>query len=606
MAISQEQFCAENVVNDNEVFQLIQQFSDQFKRLSEHYMRSQSSANASDVSSAMAKELSDSFQQVLDDYSYNPSRIINEQMELMQQQMLLWQRTALRFMGQDVDPVIQPEKSDRRFSHEFWDQSIVFDYLKQNYLLQSKCLLNLIKDQSGIEDDTNVMEFVGRQFVNAMSPTNFAMTNPEVLDRIFETKGENLSVGMEKLLDDLEQSSSGLNVTMTDVSAFKVGENVAATPGKVVFENRLFQLLQYTPKTDKVFKTPLLIVPPFINKYYILDLGEKKSLVKWLVEQGHTVFMMSWVNPGPSYRDVAFDDYLTEGTLAAIDAIKKMTGEPVNTMGYCVGGTLLACTLAYLAEKKNEDVKSATYLTTLIDFTDPGEIGVFISEDMIQALEKEMQEKGYFDGRTMAFSFNLLRENDLFWSFFINNYLKADAPKAFDLLYWNTDGTNLPGCLHGYYLRNMYLKNLLKEPGGLELAGVKMDLSKVQTPSFFLSTVQDHIAKWKSTYSGVKLVSGNVKFVLSGSGHIAGVVNPPAANKYGYWENENLCDSADEWFENAQQSTGSWWPRWQTWVEEFSGERVDARQPGTEQFPAKEDAPGRYVTVKIPDAISNN
>jgi len=350
-------------------------------------------------------------------------------------------------------------------------------------------------------------------------------------------------------------------------------------------------------------------VPPFINKYYILDLREKNSYLKWLTDQGHTVFCISWVNPGPALRDKGFADYMLDGPVAALDAIEKATGEKeVNAVGYCLGGTLLASTLSYLHEKKNERIKSATFLATLIDFKEPGEIGVFINETAISALEKQMNALGYFDGRAMAFSFNTLRENDLFWSFFINNYLKGERPAAFDLLYWNSDSTNLPAAMHSYYLRNMYLHNKLREPGGIELDGVKIDLTKVKIPTYFLSTAQDHIAMWKGTYEGTQLFSGKNRFVLGGSGHIAGVVNPPLANKYGYWTNEALPASPDDWYQGATQHPGSWWTDWQQWVEGQSDDKgltVKARKPGDAALKVIEDAPGRYVTASVGEVASN-
>jgi polyhydroxyalkanoate synthase len=394
---------------------------------------------------------------------------------------------------------------------------------------------------------------------------------------------------------------------MTDFSAFRVGHNVATTPGKVVFQTDLMQLIQYSPTTEQVYRTPVLIMPPWINKYYILDLKAKNSLVKWMVDEGFTVFVVSWVNPGPSLRDKGFDDYMVEGPLAAIEAIEKATGEKsVNVVGYCVGGTLLATTLAWLQSTKQESkIRSATYLTTLMDFSDPGGIGVFINEHALRGIEKKLDKVGYYDGRAMAFSFNLLRENDLFWSFFINNYLKGEKPAAFDLLYWNSDSTNLPAKMHAYYLRNMYLNNKLIEPGGIEICGQKIDLSKIKTPAYFLSTVQDHIAKWKSTYSGARVHAGDVKFVLSGSGHIAGVVNPPEAGKYGYWTNPALPATPDEWLKGAEKNKGSWWTDWKNWVLTHSGELVSAREPGDRELGVIEDAPGTYVKQRIADVIKH-
>ncbi|MFO8046920.1 MAG: alpha/beta fold hydrolase, partial [Halomonas sp.] len=380
-------------------------------------------------------------------------------------------------------------------------------------------------------------------------------------------------------------------------------------PGSVVYENELIQLIQYTPTTEEVFKTPLLVIPPWINKYYILDLREDNSMVKWLVGQGHTVFLISWRNPGPAQRDLTWADYMQLGPIDAMEAIEQATGEKsVNMLSYCVGGTLAASTVAYLTStRRGRKVKSVTYMTTLVDFRDPGEIGVFLSEPVLQGIEEKMARDGYLDGRVMAFSFNLLRENDLFWSFYISNYLKGDVPAPFDLLYWNTDGTNLPAATHGWYLRHMYLENRLVEPGGIELDGVKIDLRKVSIPSYFLSAREDHIAKWNSTYYGALLPKGPVKFVLGGSGHIAGVVNPPHKNKYGFWTNDALPETHDEWLAGAEQHEGSWWPHWQAWITENGyadlEKMVPARQPGDGELDILEPAPGRFVKMTIPEVL---
>lgn len=596
----------ENAVTD--FYEMAAKATDQAYRFWEKSVNTETSNT--DPSASILNDFSKAFEELGEAYFRNPAKVAADQLQLMQKQQQLWQNTALKILGQDVEPVIEPEKGDRRFNDPEWSENFVFDFIKQLYLLQGKSLIDMVSDVDELSDKSREkVDYLVRQYVSALSPSNFASLNPEVIRKTLESKGKNLVDGMEQLLKDLEISKPGsLNVSMTDMTAFKVGRNVATTPGKVVFENDMMQLIQYTPTTDKVFKRPLLVVPPFINKYYILDLREKNSYLKWLTDQGHTVFCISWVNPGPALRDKGFADYMVDGPVAALDAIEKATGEKeVNAVGYCLGGTLLASTLSYLHEKKNERIKSATFLATLIDFKEPGEIGVFINETAISALEKQMNALGYFDGRAMAFSFNTLRENDLFWSFFINNYLKGERPAAFDLLYWNSDSTNLPAAMHSYYLRNMYLHNKLREPGGLELDGVKIDLSKVKVPTYFLSTAQDHIAMWKGTYEGSQLFSGKNRFVLGGSGHIAGVVNPPAANKYGYWTNEELPKSADDWYKGATQNPGSWWTDWQSWVEgqgKEKGQTIDARQPGAGKLSVIEDAPGRYVTAKVGDVAN--
>lgn len=563
------------------------------------------STSEDDPAATVMNDFNEAFSEFSSKLMQNPSLIINQQMALMQNQMKLWQHTALKFAGQETAPIIEPDAHDRRFRDEEWSSNIIYDYLKQFYLLQSKAANDMIDSVDDLSSTTkNKVDFLLRQYINALSPSNFSGTNPEVVRKTLETGGANLISGMEQMASDLKDSFGGLNIAMSDTSAFKVGRNIATTEGQVVYQNDLMQLIQYTPTTDKTFKRPLLVIPPFINKYYILDLREKNSYLKWLVEQGHTVFCISWVNPGPSLRNKEFKDYMHEGPLAALDTIGKITGEKdVNAIGYCLGGTLLAATQAYMKKKKDKRIKSATFLATLIDFSDPGEIGVFINETAISALERQMNTLGYYDGRMMAFSFNLLRENDLFWSFFINNYLKGERPMAFDLLYWNTDGTNLPAATHSFYLRNMYLYNKLKDKNGIQLDGVDIDISQVDTPTYFLSLAKDHIAKWQTTYKGAKLFSGDVKFVLGGSGHIAGVVNPPSDNKYGYWTGESLPDDSQDWFKSASKNEGSWWTDWQQWIEKTADKKVPARQPGSDAFKAIEAAPGLYANQRIVDVI---
>ncbi|MGR6874170.1 PHA/PHB synthase family protein [Pseudomonas sp. HK3] len=492
--MSQESLNIEETVND--FIGMSVKASEQFSDILESLTSRKTSED--DPAATVMSDFNEAFSEFSDKLMQNPAAIVGQQMQLMNKQMALWQHTALKFMGQDSEPVIEPDSSDRRFKDDDWRSNPLFDYLKQNYLLHADAIHNMVDSVDDLSELTkNKVDFLVRQYVNALSPSNFAGTNPEVVRKTIETGGANLLKGMEQLSHDLKDSFGGLNIAMSDSSAFKVGQNVATTPGSVVYENDLIQLIQYTPTTKSTFKTPLLVIPPFINKYYILDLREKNSLLKWLVDQGHTVFCISWVNPGPSLRNKEFNDYMQQGPLAALDAIKQATGEAeVNAVGYCLGGTLLAATLGYMKKTNDHRIKSATYLATLIDFSDPGEIGVFINETAISALEKQMNALGYYDGRMMAFSFNLLRENDLFWSFFINNYLKGERPMAFDLLYWNTDGTNLPATMHSFYLRNMYLHNRLKDKDGIQLNGQGIDLSQVDVPSYFLSLAQDHIAKW--------------------------------------------------------------------------------------------------------------
>jgi polyhydroxyalkanoate synthase len=399
---------------------------------------------------------------------------------------------------------------------------------------------------------------------------------------------------------------------MADPEAFTLGKDVGATPGKVVFQNELIQLLQFEPTTKEQFKRPLLIIPPWINKYYILDLRPANSFIKWATDQGHSVFVISWVNPDARLSQKSFSDYLAEGSLAAIDAVCKQTGEnEINLIGYCLGGTLLASTMGYMAAKKDHRIASATFFVTMLDFSQPGDLGVFIDDNQVTSLEKKMRKRGYLDGSEMASAFNMLRSNDLIWSFVVNNYLMGKAPFPFDLLYWNSDSTRMPYKMHSEYLRNMYLKNLLKEPGGITLLDTPIDLTKVTTPSYFISTVEDHIAPWKSTYLGTNLLGGPVRFVLGGSGHIAGIVNPPSAGKYGYWTHDEkpggkrgsktspLPTNADDWLSTAKKHEGSWWTDWQTWVTQLNNEQVPARDPSKGKLKVLDDAPGTYAKLRL-------
>ncbi len=531
----------------------------------------------------------------------NPAQMMQAQMQLWQDYMSLWQNTAQKMMGAEVDDALSPASDDRRFRDSEWDESIVFDYIKQSYLLSSRWLTSTVQDVDGLDEKTaKKVDFYTRQFVDALAPTNFLMTNPEVIRATVESKGENLVKGLENLLSDMERGDGQLRISQVDESAFTLGENVATTPGKVVYQNDLMQLIQFEPTTKKVDRRPLLIVPPWINKYYILDLQPKNSFIKWATDQGLTVFVVSWVNPDKELAAKSFEDYMLEGPLDALGAIEKATGEKeVNIIGYCLGGTLTASTLAYMKEKKDDRIKSATFFTALVDFSEPGELGVFIDEEQLDSLEERMNADGYLEGSSMATTFNMLRANDLIWSFVVNNYLLGKDPFPFDLLYWNSDSTRMPAEMHRFYLRNMYQDNKLIEPGGVTLDGVPIDLSKVDLPVFMLSTKEDHIAPWKSTYAATQIYKGNVKFCLAGSGHIAGVVNPPSVEKYGYWTNTKNPATADEWFESSKEQAGSWWPEWRKWLKKNSGGQVDARTPGDGKLKVIEAAPGSYASLRI-------
>ncbi|NIZ02583.1 PHA/PHB synthase family protein [Thalassospira lucentensis] len=531
----------------------------------------------------------------------NPTKLVEAQMDLWQQYYMLWHNTTLRMMGEDSEAVAEPKRGDRRFRDEAWENNELFDFIKQSYLLSSQWMQNLVHDVDGLDEKTaQKVEFYTRQFADAISPTNFLMTNPEVLRATIESGGENLLKGLQNLLDDLERGKGKLQIRMTDLDAFKIGENVATTKGSVVGKTPLMELQQYAPSTDKVAKRPLMIVPPWINKYYILDLRPENSFIKWAVEQGHTVFVLSWVNPDSELAEKSFEDYAKDGILAALDMIEKATGETdVNAIGYCLGGTLLSSTLAYMAKTGDERIKSATFFTTLMDFEKSGELSVFVDDEQIKSLEHKMAKEGYLDGRDMSTSFNMLRANDLIWSFVVNNYMLGKDPFPFDLLYWNSDSTRMPKAMHSYYLRNMYNKNLLREPGGISILGEKIDLRDIKIPAYFLSTREDHIAPWQATYAGTQLLSGQVKFVLSASGHIAGVVNPPAAKKYCYWTYNRNPKDPDDWISKATQHDGSWWTDWQNWISRRSGGKVDARKPGDSKLKVLGPAPGDYVKVRL-------
>ncbi len=532
----------------------------------------------------------------------NPYLLASASANLMLDYARLWQSSWMKVLGMDARPVAEPAKSDSRFRDEDWNSSFLFDFIKQSYLIAARQIQHAVASVDGLpEESQKKVAFFTRQYVDALAPSNFVLTNPQVLRETVSSGGQNLVKGLNNLLADIEKGEGQLQISMTDENAFQLGRNVATTPGKVVFQTDLMQLIQFAPTTREAYRRPLVIVPPWINKYYILDLREKNSFIKWATDQGHSVFVLSWVNPDARLAQKGFDDYMLEGTLAALEAVAQATGErKVNFIGYCLGGTLLGCTLAYLAARGEDRVGCATFFVSLLDFSAPGELGVFIDEQQVQSLEKKMNERGYLEGSEMASTFNLLRANDLVWSFVINNYLLGKDPFPFDLLYWNSDSTRMPARMHSFYLRNMYMANRLGVPGGISLAGVPIDLSQVRMPAYFVSTVEDHIAPWKTTYRGARYLGGPVRFVLGGSGHIAGIVNPPAGRKYHYWTNEDLPEAPEQWFEGATQHPGSWWEDWQAWIDaQNAGDKVPARVPGEGALPTIEDAPGRYVMQRL-------
>lgn len=497
--------------------------------------------------------------------------------------------------------------NDKRFSGEEWLNNPFFNLMSHQYLLASEHMAKLLEQLD--YEDPNIakrVRFFSKQYLDALSPANYLHTNPQIMAETIQSHGKNLIQGLNNLLSDLEQGATHLNIKMTDANAFTIGINLATTPGKVIFRNEMMELIQYTPNTPQVRSVPLLIIPPWINKYYILDLSPENSLVAWLVNQGLTVFIISWVNPDERYAKKSLFDYLEDGPRKAIQIIKKQLAvEQVNTLGFCIGGTLLSILLAYNKAHKDKSIKSASFLATMIDFSDPGDMGVFIDEEQIQKLETVMAEKGYLPGSFMTSSFNSLRANDLVWSFFIKNYLQGKNPAPFDVLYWNSDSTNMPATMHSQYLRWMYLNNDLIKPNKIQLNNTPIDISKVTTPTFFLSTEKDHIAPWKTTYKGFQMMQGPKRFVLGGSGHIVGIVNPPINNKYGYRTYLNKQLSAEDWFNKTKQHPGSWWPEWLKWLNSYSGEFMPSPQFEQLVYTPIVDAPGTYVRAIIPEGSQN-
>jgi poly[(R)-3-hydroxyalkanoate] polymerase subunit PhaC len=528
-----------------------------------------------------------------------PGKLAAAQNELFKDYTELWGRSVRRFLGEEVEPVIEPAPGDNRFKDPDWSNGQYFDFWKQAYLLTARWAEDMTRKTKGVDDKTRKRAlFYLEQMLAALSPSNFALTNPEVVRATLATNAENLVKGMAHLAHDLEHSKDLLRISQTDLSAFEVGKNLAITPGKIVFQNELIQLIQYSPSTAEVFERPLVVVPPWINKYYILDLVPEKSFIKWTVDQGFTVFTVSWVNPDAAHAEKTFEDYMNDGILAAIDAVIRQTGEKkINALGYCVGGTLLASTLAYMAAKGDNRIASATFLAAQVDFSEAGDLLVFIDDTQLKALEEMMAEQGYLDGSRMAAVFNMLRPKDLIWPYVVNNYLLGKKPFPFDLLYWNADSTRLPAANHAFYLREFYHLNRLSK-GELMLGGITLDLGKVKIPIYELSTKEDHIAPASSVFIGSKLFGGPVRFVMAGSGHIAGVVNPPARKKYQFWTGAP-APSLEEWMKKASETAGSWWPDWAAWLAKQSGPKIPGRDPATGTLKAIEDAPGSYVRARL-------
>jgi len=545
--------------------------------------------------------ISGAFSDVWKEMAAHPERLLSAQFSLWRDYVTLWSRTAERFMGKPAQPVVAPAAGDRRFRDRDWEENPVFDFIKQSYLLAANSLLQTVASNGGTDKKSLARAtFYARQFADAIAPSNFVLTNPEVLRETLKSNGENLVKGLDNLLTDLERGQGQLSIRQT-TDNFLVGRDIATTPGKVVFRNALFELLQYQPVSETAYETPLLIFPPWINKFYILDLQPKNSFVKWAVERGYTVFVVSWVNPDPALAEKSFEDYMREGIFAALDAVEKATGQrQSNLIGYCIAGTLLGATLAYIGGtgEYKDRIKSATFLAAQVDFSEAGELQVFVDDAQLKALEQQMRASGgVLEGSKMATTFNMLRANDLIWSFVVNNYLMGKEPVPFDLLYWNSDTTRMPLNLHLAYLRQCYRDNALAK-AQMILGGERLNLAKIKTPAFFQAAKEDHIAPAASVYKGARLFGGEVTYMLAGSGHIAGVVNPPASGKYQHWTNPELPATLQEWLAGATEHPGSWWPTWDEWLSERSGARIPAPKPGDGELKVLGDAPGTYVLVK--------
>ncbi len=529
----------------------------------------------------------------------NPEKVFVAQLNYLQDYLALCKNFTQNFSGTAL-------KTNSQLTHEptqqkLWRNNYLFDFIKDNHSLMSQHAKLLAKSIANQEKKLQTrLEFYTQQFMDALSPENFIATNPEVLEATVTSNGDNLRAGMKQFMADIKQGNGALNIKMSDLDHFKFGENIAATAGKVVYQNDLMQLICYNATTTKVHQRPILIVPPWINKYYILDLQPKNSFVKWLVAQGHTVFLISWVNPDAKHSNKLFANYVEEGPATALKVIMQLTGEKtINALGYCIGGTLLACLVAQLTAQKKCPIASTTYLTTLLDFSEPGELGVFIDEQQLGLLEQHMQAKGYLEGQVMASVFSALRANDLIWNNFVNNYLKGKKPAPFDLLYWNSDSTNVPANVHSFYLRQMYLHNNLIKPNQISIAETPLDLSKITIPSYFLATKNDHIVPWQTCYNGLQYYGGHKKFVLAASGHVAGVINPPEKKKYSFWLNEQLTEDPTQWELGAEQHPGSWWVDWLQWLKQYAGPKIAQPKMDSTSIKYIEEAPGAYVKVRL-------
>lgn len=589
----------QNLVDDPEAFansaaQIIQQLG---KVAAAYAKPIEERGNEADTADRMT-DFFTTIAQVGKYWTEKPERTLEAQTRITSQYMELWANSMRSFSGEKTEKVVEPTTNDRRFKDKEWEENPLFDFLKQAYLITANWANDLVDNAYDLDEHTKLKaQFYMKQLVNAASPSNFAGTNPEVLRETLASKGENLVRGMKMLSEDMKAGDGTLRIRQSSPAAFKVGENLATTAGKVIFQNEICQVIQYEPSTPNVRKRPILVVPPWINKYYILDLNPEKSLIKWMVDQGNTVFVLSWVNPDRDLAYAGWDTYMEKGIFAACGAVTSICPDTkIDLAGYCVGGTLCSIALAHMAQTGDERIASATFFTTQVDFTYAGELLVFIDEMQIDALEKVMNERGYLEAGRMSTTFNLLRSNDLFWSYAVNNYLRGKEPSAFDLLHWNSDATRMTPKNHAFYLRHLYMLNDITE-GRMHLAGQDIDLSKITIPVFTLATMEDHIAPAKSVLLGSSFYGGDVEFVLAGSGHIAGVVNPPFKNKYSYMTNGTVGkpDDLDGWQATATKHDGSWWPHWDKWVRGQDNEQVPARKIGNQKYKPIEDAPGSYV-----------
>ena len=562
---------------------LFESMNSESKRLLQGLMRAEDTAD-------IMKNLTDVWTQIVMQPWTNPQGWLEMVTKYQQDHFNLW----TDFMSGTMN--FEPQK-DRRFDSDEWSNLPIFDFIKQSYLLTAD-VLNKSTDAIPVEGkEKDKLKFYTQYFIDAMSPSNFVTLNPEVLKEAMDTKGQSLVDGLQNLMADLEKG----RITMTDESAFVLGENIGVSEGSVVFRNHLFELIQYKPTTETVHQRPLLIVPPCINKFYILDLQPQNSYVKWCVDQGNTVFLISWANTTPEYSQIGWDDYVQDGIFEATRVVKDITGEKkMNAVAWCIGGTILGSALGVMQKKRDASIGSATFLTTLLDFSDAGDLGVFLDQEDVDMRAAQVSKDGVMSGKSLALGFNMLRSNDLIWSYVVNNYLKGKTPPPFDLLYWNSDPTNLPAAMYNTYIREMYVNNNLAKSGRFTCCGKSIELEKIKTPSYFLSAIEDHIAPWKTTFLGTELMGGPVEFVLGGSGHIAGVINPPAKNKRNFWSDGELGQGADHWLETATDHPGSWWSHWHEWLDQQDSKQVPAREIGSHsEYQAIVPAPGDYVRVRI-------